>query len=133
MTGGMEATAKLFGSRPPCPNCHQPLSDSEMSLQQANGPLPLCFKCYAKTSAEHSKQRAFKEHGHDTINHPTHYNIHPSGIECIEITRHMNFNLGNAIKYIWRVNEKGDSIENLHKAIWYLNDEITRLTKKDNP
>ena len=62
----------------------------------------------------------------DPIN-PAHYRKHPSGIECIEVTRHMNFNIGNAIKYIWRYQDKGDPIENLKKAQWYLNDEITRL------
>jgi hypothetical protein len=65
----------------------------------------------------------------DPIN-PSHYRKHPSGIECIEVTRHMNFNIGNAIKYIWRYEDKGDPIENLKKAQWYLNDEIMRLTSK---
>lgn len=64
----------------------------------------------------------------DAIN-PAHYRKHPSGIECIEVTRHMNFNAGNAIKYIWRYLDKGDPIENLKKAVWYLNDEINRLEK----
>jgi len=63
----------------------------------------------------------------ETVDHPAHYTKHPSGIECIQITRHMNFNLGNAIKYIWRSDEKGDSIEDLKKARWYLADEIKRL------
>lgn len=58
---------------------------------------------------------------------PAHYRRHPSGIECIEVTRHMNFNTGNAIKYIWRYLDKGDPIENLKKAQWYLDDEIRRL------
>ncbi len=62
----------------------------------------------------------------DPIN-PSHYRSHPSGIECIEVTRHMNFNVGNAIKYIWRHMDKGDPIENLKKAQWYLDDEIRRL------
>ncbi len=62
----------------------------------------------------------------DAIN-PAHYRKHPSGIECIEVTRHMNFNVGNAIKYIWRHMDKGDPIENLKKAQWYLDDEIRRL------
>jgi len=66
---------------------------------------------------------------HDSINHPSHYTAHPSGVECITITEHMNFCRGNAIKYIWRVDEKGDPIENLKKAIWYLNREIERLSK----
>lgn len=63
----------------------------------------------------------------DLVNYPAHYTSHPSGIECIQITRHMNFNLGNAMKYIWRAGEKGKPIEDLEKAIWYLNDEIARL------
>jgi hypothetical protein len=64
----------------------------------------------------------------DNIN-PPHYTQHPSGVECIQITRHMGFNLGNAIKYIWRADLKGNSIEDLQKAIWYLNDEIEKRLK----
>lgn len=62
----------------------------------------------------------------DKINHPKHYTNHPSGIECIQITEHMNFNLGNAIKYIWRCKDK-NGIEDLKKAAWYINREIQRL------
>jgi hypothetical protein len=65
----------------------------------------------------------------DTIN-PAHYRRHPSGIECIEITRHMNFNVGNAVKYLWRYLDKGDPVENLKKAQWYIEDEIVRLRGK---
>ena len=64
--------------------------------------------------------------GGDPIN-PKHYRKHPSGVECIEITEHMNFNLGNAVKYIWRAGLKGDAIEDLEKAAWYLAREIVRL------
>lgn len=63
----------------------------------------------------------------DNVNHPKHYTSHPAGIECIQVTEHMNFNLGNAVKYIWRCNEKGDPVENLKKAVWYLNREIDRI------
>lgn len=59
----------------------------------------------------------------DPVNHPKHYCSHPSGVECIQITRHMNFCLGNAIKYIWRADEKGKAIEDLDKAIFYLQEE----------
>ena len=62
----------------------------------------------------------------DNIEHPKHYTSHPSGIECIQITRHMGFNLGNAIKYIWRADLKNDALEDLEKAIWYLIDEIQK-------
>lgn len=71
----------------------------------------------------------------DQVNHPKHYTSDPSGIECIDITRHRNFNIGNAIKYLWRAGLKEDKdrklvdkqIEDLNKAIWYLVDEIHRL------
>lgn len=66
----------------------------------------------------------------DQVNHPKHYVSHPSGVECIEITEHMNFNLGNAIKYIWRASLKGKEIEDLRKAKWYVDREIQRLMKE---
>jgi hypothetical protein len=64
----------------------------------------------------------------DPIN-PTHYKSHPSGIECIQITEHFNFCRGNAIKYLWRAGEKGDVIEDLRKARWYVDREIERIEK----
>ncbi len=72
----------------------------------------------------------------DNVNHPSHYTSDPSGIECIEITRHRDFNIGNAIKYLWRAGLKDDAampqkektIEDLRKAIWYIQDEINMLT-----
>jgi len=63
---------------------------------------------------------------HDAVNHPPHYTSHPSGIECIQITEHMSFCLGNAIKYIWRADEKGKAIEDLEKARWYIEREIQK-------
>ena len=63
----------------------------------------------------------------DTVNNPRHYTSHPSGVECIEITEHMNFCLGNAVKYIWRANLKGKEIEDLRKARWYIDREIQRI------
>lgn len=62
----------------------------------------------------------------DPIN-PSHYQDHPSGVECIQITEHMNFCLGNAIKYIWRAGLKNNAIEDLKKARWYLDREIKRI------
>lgn len=66
------------------------------------------------------------------INHPPHYNSSKaecSGckkqIECIDITRHMNFNIGNAFKYLWRYEHKG-GVDDLEKALWYLNDEVNK-------
>lgn len=66
----------------------------------------------------------------DMVNHPPHYTSHPSGIECIQITEHMGFNLGNALKYIWRADEKGQALEDLKKASWYLAREISKREKK---
>ena len=62
----------------------------------------------------------------DVINNPKHYTNHPSGIECIQITEHMGFCLGNAIKYLWRSDLKNDAVEDMKKAIWYINREIER-------
>lgn len=66
----------------------------------------------------------------DPVRHPAHYTQHPSGVECITITEHMNFNKGNAVKYIWRAGEKGDEVQDLQKAVWYLEREIARLQSK---
>lgn len=71
----------------------------------------------------------------DMVNHPPHYNSDPSGVECIEIVRHRNFNIGNAIKYLWRAGLKRDAgqtqtektVEDLEKSIFYIRDEINRL------
>lgn len=67
--------------------------------------------------------------GREVVNHPSHYNADPSGIECIEIVRHRNFNIGNAIKYLWRAGLKDGNkdVQDLKKAIWYIEDEIKRL------
>ena len=63
---------------------------------------------------------------HDPVDHPPHYTAHPSGVECITVTEHMGFCLGNAIKYIWRADLKGDAVEDLRKARCYLDREIAR-------
>lgn len=71
----------------------------------------------------------------DNVNHPAHYTNDPSGVECIEITRHRDFNIGNAIKYLWRAGRKEDptmgkaekTVEDLSKAIFYIKDEIKLL------
>lgn len=63
----------------------------------------------------------------DMVNHPPHYTSHPSGVECITITEHMGFCVGNAIKYLWRAGLKSASaIDDLKKARWYVEREIAR-------
>jgi hypothetical protein len=67
----------------------------------------------------------------DVVNHPPHYLQHPSGVECIQITEHMGFTLGNAMKYLWRADYK-NGVEDLQKAAWYINREILKRTKEKN-
>ena len=77
----------------------------------------------------------------DNVNHPAHYTLHPSGIECIDIVRHYCFSIGNAIKYLWRaglkkeqgIDEIDKEIEDLKKAIWYINDRIHQLEMSRKP
>lgn len=70
----------------------------------------------------------------DPVSHPPHYTGHPSGVECITVTEHMNFCLGNAVKYIWRADRKGNAVEDLRKARWYLDREIAlRLRASASP
>ena len=81
------------------------------------------------------KANEVKSNNVDMVNHPPHYTSHPSGVECITITRHYCFSIGNAIKYLWRAGLKKDisledkqkEIEDLEKAIWYINDRIKQL------
>lgn len=62
----------------------------------------------------------------DPVNLPAHYRGHPSGVECITVTEHFNFNMGNAIKYIWRADQKGNPLQDLQKAKWYIEREIVK-------
>jgi len=64
----------------------------------------------------------------EKVNHPSHYTSHPSGIECIDVVQWMSYNIGNAMKYLWRFDKK-NGIEDLRKAIQYIEFEIARLEK----
>ena len=77
---------------------------------------------------------------HDPVNHPAHYTESKAHcaqcgkpIECIDVSRHMGFNLGNVTKYVWRCDLKHDSIEDLEKAVWYLRDEIAKRKRGVKP
>lgn len=73
-----------------------------------------------------------KNSAYDSVNKPKHYVNHPSGVECIEITEHLNFCVGNAIKYLWRCDSKHESpLEDLKKARWYIDREIKRLESEN--
>jgi hypothetical protein len=67
----------------------------------------------------------------EQVNHPAHYNRHPAGVECIDVVEHLTFNVGNAIKYLWRAGLKPgtDAVTDLRKAIWYLERECARLAR----
>ena len=64
----------------------------------------------------------------DFINQPPHYTSHPSGVECIQITEHMSFLMGNAMKYLWRADLK-NGVEDLKKAAWYIQREIEKRSE----
>jgi len=108
---GNEATHDSFGARAFAPKSRRRQVDSLHSEGDASG--------------SSNDQQVIAE---DPIN-PSHYRRHPSGVECIDITEHMLFNPGNAVKYIWRYMDKDDPVENLRKAQWYLEREILRLTR----
>lgn len=85
---------------------------------------------YKTVHNERSPTRTVEHSSFDEIsNHPTRYNAHPSGIECITIVEHMPFNIGNAIKYLWRsgLKENAPTEQDLDKAIWYIQREKERL------
>jgi len=81
-----------------------------------------CPQCGAVEDIVNAKQ---PEPEHDPVNNPSHYTSHPSGVECIQITEHMGFCTGNAMKYVWRADLK-NGIEDLEKAKWYIDREIKK-------
>lgn len=101
----------------------QPLSDESLSeLKEAR---ERGFIRYPEPSLGATPEQT------DLVNHPPHYKQHPNGIECIDVVEFMSFNLGNAVKYIWRHEYKGQSIpeklQDLEKARWYIDREIERF------
>lgn len=87
---------------------------------------------YAEIEQVRQQVNSLPEFKHDFVNHPKHYCDHPSGIECIEITRHHDFAIGNAIKYLWRagLKDSDNEIQDLKKAVWYVQDKIAQLENK---
>jgi hypothetical protein len=73
----------------------------------------------------------------DAVDHPKHYTSSPAKclkcghpIECIDVVEHMGFNLGNAMKYIWRSGLKDAVVQDLKKSIWYINRHIEKITRE---
>ena len=65
----------------------------------------------------------------DVVNHPPHYKV--GGIEVIDFieSKGLTYNLGNVVKYVSRADHKGNKLEDLKKAQWYLNREVSNLEK----
>lgn len=82
-------------------------------------------EAFADAHAEIRRLKAEK------VDRPPHYTSHPARIECIQVTEHLNFCLGNAIKYIWRADLKGNAVQDLQKARWYIDREIARRKAGD--
>jgi len=63
----------------------------------------------------------------DPVNHPHHYTM--GGIETIDFieAKKLSFHLGNVVKYITRAEHKGNQLQDLQKALWYLEREIKRI------
>jgi hypothetical protein len=103
----------------PCNNCkdYDLWVKRDLYIRDAAQPLSEAIKEWVDVKEEDQE---------DIVNKPKHYTEHPSGIECIQVTEHMGFNLGNAIKYIWRCDLKKDAIEDLKKAKWYIDREIDK-------
>jgi len=110
----------------PCNDCegYDKWVNRSIFIRDAAKPLSEAVKEWV--DSDHS------EWANDSIHKPKHYTEHPSGIECIQVTEHMGFNLGNAIKYIWRCDLKKDAIEDLKKAKWYIDREISKRERSNN-
>lgn len=108
-----------------CPKC----GAAADGLCELSSDIHTCLRVVARARIQAAENAA--NAAADNVNHPRHYTSHPSGVECIQITRHMSFNVGNAVKYLWRADLKGATIEDLKKARWYIDDEI-KLREQGN-
>lgn len=94
-----------------------------MSCEHSKGIM--CRDCYVSSKPNPAA---------DPVKNPIHYTSDPSGIQAIQITRWRNFNIGNALKYLWRngLKDSEAQVQDLRKAIWYIEDEIQRLESLSN-
>lgn len=113
-----------------CMTCHD---DGVIHGNDGQNDIGYCPDCKPGLSdLKPTKARCRFVPAADPVNRPAHYTAHPSGVECIAITEHFSFCLGNAMKYLWRSGLKGDAIEDLKKSIWYINREIANREKKES-
>ncbi len=84
----------------------------------------------SKNSIESTMKKELPVTMHDPVNHPAHYKV--GGIETIDFieAKKLNYNLGNVVKYVSRADHKGERLENLEKARWYLDREIGSLSEE---
>lgn len=126
MTAAQRSDADEVMTRP---HCSATASDGE-SCARYPGHLGACVSARTIERDNQIRMQSAPSTAHDPVNRPAHYVAHPSGVECITITEHLNFCVGNAIKYLWRAGLKGpDAVEDLKKARWYVDREIERLTR----
>ena len=93
----------------------------------------LTAKAWEEQIASEKKEPIFSSDDLEVSSiNPNHYRSHPSGVECITVTEHMGFNLGNAVKYIWRAELKNNDggLEDLRKSLWYIKRELNRRATK---
>ena len=123
---GQELTGSAFPQV--CISCGKVMHDKakEWRTSQAQDAVGFHGKSSLLVQLESAKAAALA----DPVDHPVHYTSHASGIEVIQITEHMGFCLGNAVKYILRCDLKGNAIEDLKKARWYLDREIAKREAK---
>lgn len=87
-----------------------------------------CPDSAARVTTEHGSQAG--QPPTDPVERPAHYTSHPTGVECLDIVEHYPFNVGAAIKYLWRAGLKDDAIQDLRKAKRMVQREIDRLERQ---
>lgn len=111
---------------------HRASSDA-VTVQWDDAPNdPLVEKVQCLELIGHVAPPAAEADAPDMVNHPPHYTSHPAGVECIDVVEHMPYNVGAAMKYLWREGLKGDGaaqVEDLRKAAWYATREADRLER----
>lgn len=105
------------------------ISNIQAVCKNCNAPVPNLGEFFGYCSFACLQASGYFAGTEDPVNHPKHYTSHPSGVECITITRHMSFNLGNVFKYLWRAGIKNSelTVQDLEKAEFYLKDEIALM------
>lgn len=100
------------------------VDDLELVLDENKEQFPEEFDISPEQLKEITDDMVKYQNEYDVVSKPKHYNTDDSGVQCIELTRHMSFNYGNMLKYVWRIGKKDDSKQEIEKALWYLNDAI---------